>query len=50
MDDLELAKELRKLAGQQENFYHIHILNTAAKRLEETKAKGNENNDGDQIK
>ena len=49
MDDLELAKELRKLADQQENFYHMHIMNAAAKRLEEMNKEGH-NNDRDQIK
>ena len=46
MDDLELAKELRKIAGQQENFYHMHIMNAAARRLEEKDCK----NDQEEVK
>lgn len=44
MDDLELAKELRRLAQKEENFYTLHILNLAAKRLEDfEKQRGNSN-------
>lgn len=44
MDDLELAKELRRIAEKEENFYTIHILNSAAKRLEDFgKKRGNSN-------
>lgn len=35
MTDFELAQELRKIAKKQQNFYHEHVLNTAAERLEE---------------
>ena len=42
MDDLELAKELRRLAAKEDNFYTIHILNAAARRLEEKDCKNDQ--------